>query len=185
MDAQPLVVSNQGITGHTGLFEVVYVVTENNTLYAIDASSGAILRSRNFGPAVPLPLGCGNNSRSVGVNSTPVIDPAAETMYVMVYTLSGSTPIYNLHAIDLSTLNDKVPAVTVTASHTISDCKTQFTFNAAYQRQRSALLFANGRIYAAFASFCDFKANVSRGWVLGWSANTLAALPAPQRHTGL
>jgi hypothetical protein len=193
VDAQPLIMWNTDITG---FHPVVYVVTENNTLYAINGNSGAILQTRNFGPPVPLPLGCGNNSKNVGVSSTPVIDPAAGTMYVMVYTLSGSTPIYQVHAVDLSTLQDKVPAVTVTASHALSDGKTIFTFNAAYQRQRAALLLANGQLYAAyqrqraalllangqlyaaFASFCDFRVDVSRGWVLGWSADTLAALPA-------
>jgi outer membrane protein assembly factor BamB len=51
VDAQPLFLSNQTIAG--GQYDVVYVATENNTLYAIDASSGQILLSQNFGAPVP------------------------------------------------------------------------------------------------------------------------------------
>ena len=63
------------------------------------------------------------------------------------------------------------------------------TFDATNQRQRAGLLFANGKVYAAFTSFCDFHATPSNptgqptgGWLLGWSWNTttLAALPANQ-----
>ncbi len=39
-------------------------------------------------------------------------------------------------------------------------------------------MLANGNVFAAFSSFCDFAANVSRGWVLGWNASTLAPLAA-------
>jgi hypothetical protein len=42
------------------------------------------------------------------------------------------------------------------------------------------LLEANGNIYAGFGSFCDFSANLSRGWLLGWNAATLAPLAANQ-----
>jgi hypothetical protein len=39
-------------------------------------------------------------------------------------------------------------------------------------------LGANGNIYAAFASFCDLNADLSRGWLLGWQAGSLTPLPA-------
>ena len=38
---------------------------------------------------------------------------------------------------------------------------------------------------SAFASFCDFFANVSRGWVLGWNASTLTPLAANQLNDKL
>jgi hypothetical protein len=41
-------------------------------------------------------------------------------------------------------------------------------------------LLANGNIYAGFGSFCDFSANLSRGWLLGWNASTLTPLAANQ-----
>ena len=39
-------------------------------------------------------------------------------------------------------------------------------------------LKSSGIIYAAFGSFCDYSANRSRGWVLGWQASTLTPLAA-------
>jgi hypothetical protein len=42
------------------------------------------------------------------------------------------------------------------------------------------LLLANGSIYAGFGSFCDLSANVSRGWLLGWTAGSLAPFPSDQ-----
>ena len=37
---------------------------------------------------------------------------------------------------------------------------------------------SGGNLYAGFGSFCDQASNYSRGWILGWNASTLAALPA-------
>jgi hypothetical protein len=179
VDAQPLIIPDQKITAgpDAGKHDVVYVATESNTIYAIDASTGAVLLHPNFGPAVPTPLGCNNNGPFVGINSTPVIDLNTHTMYVIIYTLQTGTPVYQIHALDLGNLTDKIPPVKVSASHTLTN-GTTFNFNASFQRQRPALLEANGNIYAGFGSFCDFSANVSRGWVLGWQMGSLTPLPA-------
>jgi hypothetical protein len=90
VDAQPLLVP--GVTIRGGKHNVVYVATENDTIFAIDAATGAILLQPNFGPPVPrsaLPGQCNNNSAVVGINSTPVIDRASNTLYVMIYTLEN------------------------------------------------------------------------------------------------
>ena len=180
VDAQPLVVPDQTIAGST--HDVVYVATENNSVYAIDASSGAILLQTNLGPPVPDPLSCVNGSGpNVGINSTPVIDLTAQILYVISYVnVNGNTPTYKFHALNLSTLTDIAGSpATVSASHTLANGSV-YTFNALVQRQRAALLEASGNIYAAFASFCDFRAGSSRGWMLGWNATTLAPLAANQ-----
>jgi hypothetical protein len=111
------------------------------------------------------------------MHSTPVIDLSSKTFYTIVYTQDSTGPAYRVHALDLGTLSDKVSPQVVAASHTLTD-GTTFTFNATYQRQRPGLLLANGNIYAGFGSFCDFAANVSRGWLLGWNTGTLTPLPA-------
>ena len=109
------------------------------------------------------------------------IDPATQTLYVIAYVngANGSPPTYQLHALSLTTLGDKIPGspVTVAATHTLTNGST-YTFDARYQLQRPGLLELDGTIYAAFGSFCDWFANHSRGWLLGWKANTLAPLPA-------
>ena len=145
---------------------MVYVATEGNTIYAIDAEAGTVLLKPNFGTPVGFPLGCTNNGPNVGINSTPVIDLSSNTLYVVIYTQDSTGPAYRIHALDLGSLTDKVTPQLVTASHTLTD-GTTFNFNATYQRQRPGLLLANGNVYAGFGSFCDFAANVSRGWLLG------------------
>jgi outer membrane protein assembly factor BamB len=179
VDAQPLVVPGVQITAgkSQGLHDVVYVATEGNTVYAIDANTGAVLLSPNFGTPVSSPLGCNNNGPNVGITSTPVIDPDSKTLYIMAYKQGSTGPEYNLHALDLRSLTDKVTPHLVRASHTLTDGST-FTFNATYQRQRPALLLANGSIYAGFGSFCDLAPDLSRGWLLGWTAGSLKPFPS-------
>lgn len=177
VDAQPLVVPNQKIG--SGTYDVVYVATEGDTVYAINAKTGKILLKRNFGTPVSYPLGCGNNGPNVGINSTPVIDPTSGTMYVIIYTSGSQGPIYHIHALSLDSLKDQVKPVVVSGSHQLTD-GTQFNFNATYQRQRPGLLLSNGNVYAGFGSFCDEAANLSRGWVLGWQTGTLTPLAGNQ-----
>jgi hypothetical protein len=179
VDAQPLLVPNVNITAGTwpGKHDVVYVVTGNDTVYAIGATTGDVLLKQSLGTPVRWPLGCLQNGPNVGITSTPVIDLASNTLYVMAYTQDATGPAYRLHALDLGSLTDKMPPRLVTASHTLSD-GTTFVFNATHQRQRPGLLLSDGYIYAGFGSFCDFSANVSRGWLLGWNATSLAPLSA-------
>jgi hypothetical protein len=174
VDAQPLIVPNVIITAGNfkGPHTVVYVATDNNTIYAIDANTGKVLLNPNFGPPVVYPLNCYKNNPDVGINSTPVIDLSSNTLYAMIYTQQTSGPAYFLHALDLGSLTDKVTPQLVTASHTLTDGST-FNFNATYQRQRPALLLSNGTVYAGFGSFCDYAPNLSRGWLLGWQTGTL------------
>ena len=134
VDAQPLLVPGVNIGG--GLHDVVYVATENNTVYAIDASNGTVLRQRNLGTPVPSLLGCFNISNLVGISSTPVI--GGQTLYVMAYVNGSGGPFYQLHALRLSDLSDQVTSQTVAGSH-VQTNGTIFAFTT-NQRQRSALL---------------------------------------------
>jgi len=185
VDGQPLVVPGVNITSgsNQGKHDVVYVATEGNTLYAIDAESGTILLKNHLGKPVRFPIGCTNNGPNVGINSTPVIDLTSNTIYVIAYTQDTTGPAYRIHALDLGSLADKVTAQVIAASHMLND-GTTFVFNATYQRQRPGLLLANGNVYAGFGSFCDLGANLSRGWLLGWSTGSLTPLPANQLFDG-
>ena len=185
IDTQPLIVPRVRIA--RGRHDVAYVATENNNVYAIDANTDKKLLKVNLGDPVPWPIGCGNNGPTVGINGTPVIDLQRKTIYVIAYVLKSSdgkpaVPEYYVHALDLSTLTDRIPPRRVKASHALAD-DTSFEFQAKYQRQRPGLLLANGNIYAGFGSFCDFGSDNqdtgphSRGWVLGWQAGTLTELP--------
>jgi hypothetical protein len=177
VDAQPLVIPKQKIAGH-GVHTVVYVVTGGDTLYAIDGKTGAVLQSRNFGTPVPesaLPGGCNNNGSTVGITSTPAIDTASGTMYLIADTYENNAAVFRLHAVSLSTLQDVISPVVITASAPLSDGST-YTFNPTGSRQRAALLLAGNKIYAGFSSYCDQAASTTRGWLLGWNTSNLAPL---------
>ena len=62
----------------------IFVATESDTVYALSATRGSVVWSRHLAPAVPSSaLPCGNISPSVGITSTPVIDPARDEIFVV------------------------------------------------------------------------------------------------------
>jgi outer membrane protein assembly factor BamB len=168
VDAQPLVFNG-----------AVYVVTENNSVYKIDAASGSVVATTNFGvPVTPPVFGC--NSGHVGITSTPVIDPNSGTLYVMDYKYNSSeSPVFQLHALDTGNLKDKIAPRKVAASRRLTDGEA-YSFDASVTRQRPALLLSvNGNVYAGFGSFCDaFGTNIARGWLLGWHSGSLTPVGA-------
>lgn len=147
IDAQPLVLSNQSINGSPAVATVVYVATENNTVYAIDAATGTILASNHLETAFPVSTlsngSCDNNSSVAGIGSTPVIDATAGTLYV-VTTVGSGNPVFHLHALSVSTLADKVTPLTIANPSASS-----------VNRQRAALTLFNGGVLIPFSSFCD------------------------------
>jgi outer membrane protein assembly factor BamB len=167
VDAQPLVFNG-----------AVYVETENNSVYAIDAASGKVIARTNLGgPVTTFTPGC--NEGHVGITSTPVIDPNSATLYVMGYIYHDGTPVFQLHALDTRSLRDKIAPRTVAAARKLTNGEA-YSFDATVTRQRPALLLsANGNIYAGFGSFCDnLSPNISRGWLLGWRGGSLAPVGA-------
>jgi hypothetical protein len=179
VNAQPLV-----IPGFIGGHDIVYVVDGSNNVYQIDGTTGAIRTRVNLGTPVPQNLGCGGGPNQ-GIMGTPVIDWASQTLFAIAYVnVNPSQPLlrtYFLHALDLVTLKDKIPPLKVAATHPETN-DAVFAFQAPYLRQKAALLFANGNVYAAFSSQCDTMPGISHGWVLGWRWNgtALNGLPANQ-----
>jgi uncharacterized repeat protein (TIGR01451 family) len=207
--SSPLYMAGVNISTPTvsGLHNVVYQATENDSLYAIDADTGAQLWKDSFltpGPGVtsvvPVPaadVGAADLSPMIGITSTPVIDPATNTLYLTAKTKevvgTNTHYIYRLHAIDVTTGNETLggpavigdvicnnatsatPTFTIVSGPVINgtgDGSTTVHFNALRQLQRPALTFANGDIYVAFGSNGDVTPYY--GWVLGYNAQTLA-----------
>ena len=82
----------------------VYVATENDTLYALNAATGAVVWQRSLGTAVPSgDLPCGDIAPTVGITSTPVIDTASGRIYAVADVLSAGTVSHELFALDAAT----------------------------------------------------------------------------------
>ena len=86
------------------LDRLVYVATENNTVYALSAATGAVRWSRHIGKPVPASsLACGNISPTVGITGTPVIDPARHEIFVVADEFTGGRPAHVLVGLDTRT----------------------------------------------------------------------------------
>ena len=176
--AQPLYVSNLAIAG--GTHNVVFVASMLNTVYALDADTGAQLWSQNFGsPINPQSVQNQQNisyATGLGILGTPVIDPTTNIMYFV----SGSQPAsgaaqysFNLNAIEIATgLPVSGSPVTIAATYSTPDLTTPLVFSAQTQNPRPGLALANGNVYLAFASHNDIAPY--NGWVLAYNASTLA-----------
>ena len=165
--AQPLYVSNVTIPGQ-GAHNVVYVATEHASVYAFDAdnpASSTPLWYVNFGPSVPAPTTY-DLVGEVGITGTPVIDLNTNTLYVVAETNETGSPVFRLHALDITTGAEKFSGPVV-----ISASVSGASFGPSKQWQRPGLLLLNGNVYIAFGSHQDLPPY--QGWVLGYSASTL------------
>ena len=180
--AQPLYMPDVNIPGK-GLYNVVFVVTEHDSVYAFDADrGGAPLWHVNFTNSIlgvttaPADsLACKVIAPEVGITGTPVIDPATGTLYVVAMTLEqfGQTYVQRLHALDVATGAEKPRSpVEIQASVVgTGDGNTLVRFDPRFYKQRSGLLLLKGVVYTAWSSHCD--AGNYHGWVIGYDAETL------------
>ena len=175
--AQPLYVPNLTING--AAHNVVYVATAGDSVFAFDADNGATLWNKNYGTPVPSSvINTPNILVQVGIISTPVIDPSTLTMYVVTLTYPNQVQTFSLHAIDITTGNEKFngPVVISASAPGTGDASSNgvVPFQAPMENQRTALTLVNGVVYMAFGSHEDY--NPYHGWVLGYSASTLQQL---------
>jgi hypothetical protein len=178
--AQPLYVHNVQILGQ-GIFDVVYAVTDNCTVYAIDASGLKVLWQRSL---------AGKNEKPVSI-STPVIDRPINVMYVVAQIQAGSTIEYHLYALDIVTGHTQLGPVVIQGSvpgtgdvDNRPDGVVKQTnstglvpFRASSHLNRPGLLLQQGRLYIAFgAKFEGLNGRPYHGWVFAYNADTLAPL---------
>ncbi|MCU1308182.1 MAG: pyrrolo-quinoline quinone [Acidobacteriaceae bacterium] len=182
--AQPLYVAGVTIP-NKGTFNVVYVVTEHDSVYAFDAD-GAVstpLWSRSFiNTAAGITPGQGSDignydiGTEIGITSTPVIDPSSGTIYMVAETKENGTYVQRLHALNIATGGERSGSpvkiqATVNGSGTGGDGAGHISFQPMYQNQRPGLLLANGNVYIAWASHGD--AGPYHGWVMAYNASSL------------
>jgi outer membrane protein assembly factor BamB len=89
----------------------VYVATENDTVYALSAATGAVVWSTHIGTPVPAgALPCGDISPTVGITGTPVIDQSRAEIFVVADEFVHSVPAHKL--VGLSTTSGKIETTT-------------------------------------------------------------------------
>jgi len=172
VDAQPLYLS--GLTVFGASHNVVFVATENDSIYAFDSDTGTTLWQLSLlgaGETASDDRGCNQVTPQIGITSTPVIDRNAGahgTMFVVAMSKDSSSNYHQrLHALDVTTGAELLGGPTEIVA---TDGAT--AFDPAQYKERAALLLVNGTIYTTFASHCDDGAY--GGWVIAYDESTIA-----------
>ncbi len=182
VDAEPLYASSVSVPTK-GTHNLLIVPTENDSVYAFDADSGATIwqiTTLKTGETASDDRSCGQVSPEIGVTSTPVIDRAQGpngAVYVVAMSKDGSGNYHQrLHALDLA-LGAELFSGPVDVQATYpgtgdNSNGTDVVFDPGQYKERSALLLLNGIIYTGWASHCDIRPYT--GWIIGYSESTLA-----------
>lgn len=191
--AQPLVLANLLIPGK-GLHTVVYVATENDSVFAFDGNSNtgnnatplwqvSFINPANGITTVPSSdLGTNAIYPQIGITGTPVIDPTNKTLYVVAATKENGAYVQRLHALDVTTGAEKFGGPVVikaTVKGTgAGSTKGLLSFDPFRSNQRTGLLLLNGGIYIAWASHGLEGEFTYHGWVMGYNEKTLKQISA-------
>lgn len=179
---QPLYMPGVQIGGKA--MNMVYVATMHNSVYAFDTDNPAAapVWKTNFGASVAAPSGNGCPASDftgpeLGILSTPAIDPKTNLLYVVSAAPSGGGFVHYLHALDITTGKEQPGSPlqikasvrgdgydAVNGAVTLSTSSTDV--------QRTALLLANGSVYAAFGN-CGPDNDPWHGWIVGYSTTNL------------
>jgi hypothetical protein len=189
--AQPLYLAGVNF-GPQGIHNVVYVVTEHDSVYAFDADD-------NIGPnAQPLwqtsfinpsagittvpssDVSCSDIQPEIGITGTPVINPTSGTLYLVARTKENGKYFQRLHALDITSGQEKfggpvVISASVPGTGTGSSGGV-VRFNPMIQNQRAGLLLQGGLVYVAWGSHCDRGA--FHGWLMAFGAGSLRRVAA-------
>ena len=134
----------------------LFVATENDTVYSLDATTGTVLWRAHLGtPMRGSALPCGDIGPS-GITGTPVIDRSSRTIYVVAFETPG---VHQLVALDTG------------------DGRVLFSrqvdppgADPLVQQERGALSLANGRVYVPFGGLFGDCGDY-HGWVVGTDAD--------------
>ncbi len=184
VDAEPLYASNVAVPSD-GTHNLLIAATENNSVYAFDADSGATIWHVSVAKSGETPSLDPSNPANpvIGVNATPVIDRTSGShgaVYVVAtsaLTENGSTTYYQrVHALDLALGAELFGGpVDIQANYPGTGDNSNGTsviFDPGQYRERTGLLLLNGVIYTAWASHYDIRPYT--GWIIGYSESTLA-----------
>jgi outer membrane protein assembly factor BamB len=146
----------------------VFVATENNSVYALDARTGSQVWRTNLGlPVARSQLQCGDIDPT-GITGTPVVDPSSGTLFVVSFSGLKHT-LSEIRASTGAVVFQRPadpPGSVVTA-----------------QQERSALSLANGVVYIPYGGLAG-DCGQYHGWVVGWAADGSGGMLVYQVPTG-
>jgi hypothetical protein len=182
VDAQPLYVARVSLPNQ-GTHNLLIVATENDSLYALDADTGAQLWRAALLPAGETPSddrGCGQVTPRIGITSTPVISltPGAPGGAIFAVAMSKDASgkyHHRLYKINLASGAPLAAAVEIAATYPGTgegSSGGNAIFDPKQYKERSGLLLLNGVVYLAWASHCDIPPYT--GWIMGYDSTTLA-----------
>src|SRR5436309_4771367 len=158
--AQPLYIEG----GPSG--PMIIAVTEFNNVYALNATTGAVIWQRtDIGPAVTKGLPCGNINPA-GITGTPVVDLASRSLFfdALIDGVTKKHFIYSLN-VDTGATNPGWPVdVNATAMY------NGIIFNSLVQEERGALAVVNGVVYVPYSGW-NGDCGSYHGWVVGVQIN--------------
>ena len=182
VDAQPLYVST--LTLPAGTHNILYIATEHDSVYAIDADTGKLYWQKTMlaaGETTSDDRNCGQVVPEIGITATPVIDRTAGphgTLYLVAMSKSPSAGTYfqRIHALDLTTgaeqFNGPIVVKATYPGAGAGSADGLVTFDPKQYKERPALLLLNGTLYTSWGSHCDIKPYA--GWMMTYDEKTLA-----------
>lgn len=180
VDAQPLYLSKLTVAGQSQ--NVVFAVTEHDSVYAFNADTGAQLWKVSVLGANETTSddhGCGQISPEIGITSTPVIDRNSGpngTIFVVGMSKDQSGAYHQrLHALDVTTGAELAGSPTeITASYPGTgegSSGGKVIFSPGQYAERAGLLLLNNTIYLGWTSHCD--QDPYTGWLMAYNESTL------------
>jgi len=180
VDAQPLYLSAVTISG--GTHNVLIMATENDSVYAFDADTGAAYwhtSALKSGETPSDDRGCSQVEPVIGITSTPVISRPKGTngvIYAVAMSKDSSGAYHQrLHALNAATGAEMYKGpVDISAQYPGTGDNSSggyVIFDPSQYKERSGLLLASGTVYLTWASHCDIRPYT--GWIMAYSATKL------------
>ncbi len=171
---------------------VLFVATENDSVYAFDADSNGGSNAKPIwyasmcgtahgagAGAVAIPAfkytGSYDVSPTIGVTGTPVINPATNTIYLVAQSMEGSVFHTRLHALNILNGEERpgspVEVAATVDGNGLGSSNGKITFTTIPENQRTALDYYNGYVYFGFSAHGDI--GDWHGWLFAYNATTL------------
>jgi outer membrane protein assembly factor BamB len=141
-------------------FGEVFVVTENDSAYALNVTTGKVMWKTNVGQPVQSGLPCGDIS-PLGITGTPVLDINTKVLYFVAELSGGDHYLFGV-----STVNGSIEF------RRIIDPPGSVPID---QQQRTALALYDGIIYVGLGGL-DGDCGTYHGWIVGAQLNDSSKL---------